>query len=98
MRPFRSACDDGTNPSVRLLNDLVSPKQQRLRDGEAKRPRRLHVDHEIELGRLFDGNVRGLRAPKDPIDEGCATSYARTDTRAVRHESASLDVLPEPVH
>jgi hypothetical protein len=36
-----------------LLDDLVRPQQQCLRDGQPERLRRLEIDDELELGRLL---------------------------------------------
>jgi hypothetical protein len=40
-----------------LLDDLVRSQQDRLRDCEAERLGRLHVDHQLELRGLLDGQV-----------------------------------------
>jgi hypothetical protein len=45
-----------------LLNDLVGPDQQRLRDRQPQRLRGLQVDHELELGGLLDWDINGLGA------------------------------------
>jgi hypothetical protein len=39
----------------RSLDNLIRPRQQRRRDGEAEGLRCLHVDDQFELHRLFDG-------------------------------------------
>ena len=52
----------------RLPDDLVGPLPQRWRDGESQRLRRLEVDHEPKYGRLLDGQITGLRAPRYPVD------------------------------
>jgi hypothetical protein len=45
-----------------LLDDLVGPEQERLRDRQAEGLCGLHVD---ELARLLDGQVSGFRAVED---------------------------------
>ena len=45
---------------VCLLDHLVGNRQQRRRDGNAERLGSVEVDHELELGRLLDGEVGGL--------------------------------------
>ena len=40
---------------VASFDHLIRQRQQRWRDGEAKRLCGLEVDDELELGRLFDG-------------------------------------------
>src|SRR5438094_329825 len=50
-----------------LLDDLVGPLEQRLRDGEPERLGGLEVDDQLELGGLLDGRIAGLRPREDPI-------------------------------
>src|SRR5437764_11539271 len=50
-----------------LLDDLVGPLEQRLRDGEPERFGGLEVDDQLELGGLLDGKIAGLRALEDLI-------------------------------
>jgi len=45
-----------------LLDDLVRPQQERLRNCEADGPCGLQVDHQIKLGWLFDWNISRLGA------------------------------------
>src|SRR5581483_10891990 len=40
-----------------LLDDLIRPPEQGGRDRQAQRPRRLHVDHQLELRGLLDGQL-----------------------------------------
>jgi hypothetical protein len=51
------------------LNDLVRALQQRLRDGDAEHLRGLQVDRELELRRLLDREIGGLRALENLVDE-----------------------------
>ena len=41
---------------TRLLDDVVRPRQQRRRDGEAERSCSLQVDQQLELARLLHWN------------------------------------------
>src|SRR5207245_10443169 len=61
------ALDAGILAAI-LLDHVVRPHQQRLRDGEAQRLRGLHVDYQLEAGRLFDGQIGGIRACLDLFD------------------------------
>lgn len=62
----------------RLFNDLVGAGQQRRRDGQAQRLRRLQIDDQLELGRLLDRQVGGLRPLQDLVDERrCAADDVR---------------------
>src|SRR5262249_8296118 len=55
-----------------LLDDLVRPRQDRLRDREAEGPGRLEVDHQFELRGLLDGEVGRLGTFQDLVDiQGC---------------------------
>ena len=51
-----------------LLDNLICAQHQRRRDREAESPRSLEVDDELELRRLLDGKVRGLRALQNSIN------------------------------
>ena len=58
---------------------MVGGRQQCLRDGEAERLGGLHVDDEIEFGRLLDRQVAGLRTA-----QGGLMSYGARFTDAYR--------------
>jgi hypothetical protein len=49
----------------RLFDHLVGNGEQCRRDGEADRSRAVEVDHQLELGRLHNRQVRRLRALED---------------------------------
>src|SRR5438477_6063568 len=51
------------------LDHLVGPCQHRWRDRQAERLGSLHVDDQLELGRLLDRHVACLAALEDAIDE-----------------------------
>ena len=51
------------------LDHLIRPQQQRRRDRQAERLGGLEVDDQLELGRLLDGEVGGLRALEDLVHE-----------------------------
>jgi hypothetical protein len=53
---------------LRSFDDLIRAQQHRLRDREAERLRGLEVDHQLELRRLLDRKVGGLRAFEDLVD------------------------------
>src|SRR6266478_3596132 len=50
-----------------LLDHLVRPLQDRRRDRQAEGLGGLEVDHELELGGLFDWQVCGLGALENPV-------------------------------
>jgi hypothetical protein len=51
-----------------LFDDFVGGGEQRRRQGNAKHPRGLGVDDQLELGRLHDRKVRRLGALEDATD------------------------------
>src|SRR5947209_14304911 len=57
--------------SQRPLSDqLICPKQERLRDRQPEGLGGLEVDDELELAGLLDRQVGGLRALEDLVHEG----------------------------
>src|SRR5215471_2294234 len=72
--PVRCSVMLGSRPS--LLNNLIGPQQQRLRDGEAKRLGGLEIDNQLELGGLLDGEIGRLRAFQNLV---------HVDRRATKH-------------
>src|SRR6266446_5649947 len=80
------------------FDDLIRTNQQRLRNRQAERLRRLQVDDEFELRGLLDGKVGGLGALEDLIDEVCGAPPQVSDIDPVRHEPASIYELPIPIH
>jgi hypothetical protein len=58
---------------VHLLDNFVGPHQHRLRDRQSERLGRLHVDYEVKLHRLLDGEVSRLDALKDLVHLGSDT-------------------------
>jgi hypothetical protein len=61
------------HPTIRafaLLDHLIRPLQERRRDRQTKSLGGFEVDDQLELGRLFDGEVAWLGALEDPIHVG----------------------------
>ena len=57
-----------------LLDDVVRPQEQRLRDRQAQRLGGLEIDDQLELGRLLDGEIGSLRSFNDtstPASTNC---------------------------
>jgi hypothetical protein len=54
--------------AVSLFDDLIRPRQQRRRDGEAEGLGGLEVNHQLECRRLLDGEVSWLGALEDFVD------------------------------
>ena len=88
----RSTGSTSASPWVLMLGgaeslyDLIRPRQHRGRDRQPQRLRGLEVDHQLELGLLFDGEVGGLGAPEDLVHvHGGAPTQGRV-VGALGHE------------
>src|SRR5467141_4548111 len=55
------------HPHADLLDDLIGPHEHRWRNRKTERLGGLHVDDQLELRRLFDGQVAGLRPLEDLV-------------------------------
>ena len=74
-----SVCPLCANSGHRALFDhLVGTGEQRRRYGEAEQPRGLGVDHQLKRCRLYDWQVRRLRALEDATGIGAHRRYAST--------------------
>src|SRR5258708_7243750 len=71
----------GKNAS--LLDHLIGGRQQCRRHGEAKRFRRLEVDDQFELRRLFNRHVGRRRTAEDLVHLVCCASKQVQIVRAV---------------
>ena len=71
-----------------LLNDLIGSQQERWWDFESKCLRGLHVDHELELPRLLDGEMSGLRALENPVNVAGRAIEEIFGVGSIRHEAA----------
>jgi hypothetical protein len=59
---------------------------------------RFEVNHQLELGRLFHGQVAGLCALEDLVDKRRRAPVDLSDVHAVGHEAPSLDELGKVVN
>src|SRR5207245_2196042 len=96
-----SLTDDGRSQELAalvehgLFDHLVRSQQQRRRDRQAERLRRLEVDDQLELRRLLDGKVGGLGASKDLVYVTGDTAIEFSKHRSVSHQpSSSRDLAP----
>src|SRR5262249_27391904 len=78
-----------------LLNDLIRPPQQRLRNREPEGLRGREVDDQLELGGLLDRQVGGLGALEDLVHVGRGTSLHLGSIYTIGHEATWLDKHPE---
>ena len=84
------------------FNDLRRPPQERLRERQAERLRRLQVDDELELCRLLDWEVGGLCTFKDAFDiDWSATVHVQVigtirNQRALFRSNWDANIVPNP--
>src|SRR6266849_9947573 len=74
-----------------LLNHLIGAQQQRLRDREAEGLGDLEVDHQLELGRLFDRQVTWFCALEDLVDVFGGTAQHFVEISAIAQQETFLD-------
>src|SRR5215510_8397202 len=82
--------------SLHSLDDFVGSDQNGLRDRQPERLGRLHVDHQLELGRLLDGQIARFSALQDFVDEYGSTAKVFGKCSARRTGPASLRELLGP--
>ena len=70
-----------------LLDHLIRPQEDRLRDREPKGLRGLQVDHELEFGGLLDGKVGGLGALQDLVHVKGGAPKQLGKARPIGHEA-----------
>src|SRR3954471_10203156 len=78
-----------------LLDHLVGPGEEGWRRFEPDLPSGAKAEDEIELRRLLDGDLRGARSAKEPIDLVRDPFPVVDLVRTVRHQPAPPDVLAE---
>src|SRR5262249_54954582 len=76
------------------IDHLVRLEQHCLRDRQPERSRGLEVDHQLELGRLLDGEVTGLGALEDLVHIEGATPCGFEEARPIRNQASGHRELP----
>src|SRR4030095_4111990 len=79
------------------MNDFVGSDKNGLRDGEAESPGSLEVDHQLELGGLFDREIARLGALENLVDKRGGAPGLVDRARAVKHQPSDLHVFSQPV-
>src|SRR3989442_2015491 len=97
-RPRRSVTVGGLAGQHAVLNHFIRPQQERLRDRQAERPGRLHVDRQLERGRLLDREVSRLSPSENLVQVRRASSVQVRVIRSVGYEPADLDKFSGSVH
>src|SRR6476659_2441376 len=76
-----------------LFDHLVGADEKRWRNGQADRFSCGQVDNEIELGRLLDRKVGGLRPSQNFVDEVSGASEQVRIVWSIRHKTSRFDEL-----
>src|SRR5262249_43373862 len=82
-----------TYPCARLLDHLVRKVEQVRGQRQAKGPRRLQIDHELQLHRLLPRRVGGRGTLQDLVHVERGPSVPVAEVRAIRPEAACFDGL-----
>src|SRR5262245_12878958 len=75
---------------VSLFDHLVGDSEQPWRQAEAECLGGVEIDHELELGRLHDRQVRRLRALEDAANIDTSQAISLGDAGSVAHQTASF--------
>src|SRR5215470_14194839 len=87
----RTAFRQWRNYRLLSFDHLICSTQQRLRHGQAERPGGLEVDDQVELRRLFHGQVTGLGALEDLVDVARGAPEEVREVCSIGHETTGLD-------
>src|SRR5258705_4559660 len=89
-------------PSARvehaLLDHLVCPLEQRLRDRQPERLRGLHIDDQLKLGGLLDRQVTRLGAFQNLVDVGGDRAQSIQGDPTVAQQTSRLYPPSTPIH
>src|SRR5262249_15564007 len=81
-----------------LLDDLVSPQQERLRNCPAESLGGRAVNNELELRVLLNRQVGWFRAPQDLVDIACPKPVHVRKAYSVKHQAAGIHVFAKWIH
>jgi hypothetical protein len=77
-----------------LFDHLVGTYQERFRDHDPERPRGLQIDHQLEFGRLLNGQIRSFCAAQQLYDLRTQSISIDLDvTRAVSDKASLLGLF-----
>src|SRR5688500_14834393 len=79
-----------------LFDELIGAQQQRRRDGEAERLRRLEIDGELEPGGLLDGKLCRFRALENALHIRGSAAVQLIEVRPVADETPRIRILRDP--
>jgi hypothetical protein len=83
--------------TAQLLNDLISPREQRGRHIEPEGLRGFQVDYQLVFGRQLDRKISRLCAIEDPVHVLSCAAVRLSDVRTIADQSAVLGILAEAV-
>src|SRR6266852_3939526 len=95
QRGRRTTAENDPFRTSRLFDHLVGEREQRRGHGEAERLGCPEVDHEFELGRLYDRQVCGCLALQDAADINADLASRFVDVDAIAHQATHLGILPK---
>src|SRR5215472_12373857 len=75
------------------LNHFVGGRNERRRNGQAERFRGLDVDDKVELGRVLDRDVGGLRPSQNFVDHVGSPPEQIGVVRSIGHETTGFDII-----
>src|SRR5215469_8208424 len=84
--------------SLQSFDHLVGGNQQLVGHGEAEHPGGLGVDDQLELGRLYDRQVRGFGALEDATGINADLTIHIHNVASVGHQPAGLDKFTVPIY
>ena len=80
------------------LSDFVRSRQYIRRNRQADLLGSFEIDDQLELRRLLDRQVRGLRTFENLVDNGRYTLVSFRGIVPIRHEPTCLDIRPIVEH
>jgi hypothetical protein len=78
-----------------LLDHLVSNGEHAWRDCKAERLGSLHVDDELEFGRLHDRKISGFLTPENPSGKESSLVVPVLNLGPIGHQTASSGEFPK---
>jgi hypothetical protein len=94
------SCQEATyapQQTAPLFDDLVGGHEQFVGHSEAEHPGGLMIDDELELARLHDRQVRGLRALEDAAGIEAALAPRIHNVGSIVHQPADFGKIPHGI-
>src|SRR5262249_11996494 len=94
----REQVQQTTYTNAPLFDDLVGTQQERFGNFQSKRLGSCQIDDEIELRRLLDGKIGGLRPAQNFVDILGGSPEQVCVVWSIGHQTAHFDIRPRTVH